>query len=238
MRRVTGQEQPAVAHRRADEAAHRRDSLLQDRPFLQLPAWQREAPLQLRPDAFVRPRGDLLVRRHLQVEPAQLRAPQAVQREARLVMGIDELVGRRRHAGQDAEPGVRIAGLPDRLQVRRDGRTANAVKPVATGDRIAAHLAPNAVRAGVAQDGLVRGDRVHLGIADPELDRAPGRHAGRDQVLDHLRLRVHRHGPTGEVPEVDVPALPGELQVDPAVLEPLAVKPLREAGVAEHLHAA
>ena len=111
MRGVPRQEQPAALHRLDDEAAHRRDAALQDRAFRQRESIARRAHLQLRPDPIVRPRRDVLVRRALQIQPAQRRRAHRQQRESALMADIDILLGRRRRLGQDAEPAERIVAL-------------------------------------------------------------------------------------------------------------------------------
>jgi hypothetical protein len=236
VRGVTRQEQPLVAHGRGDEAAHRRDGLLRDRALLQVPARHAQPVAQLGPDPVIGPPLDLLVGRHLQVQPADLRRTHGVQRKAVFVPGVDELVGGRRHRGQDAEPGVRVApfGHPD--EARRHGIPADAVEPVAAGDRIAADLVPRSRGVGEAEHGLVGSEVADLGVRYLELDRGPGREPGPDQVLDDLGLRVDGHpAAAGQVTEIEVMPLAFELQVDTAVFEPLSVHPRTEADRAEQL---
>ena len=61
VRGVAGEEQPLVPHRLGDEAAHRGDRLLQDRPVPQLPAvGGREPRAQLGPDPLVGPCLDVV----------------------------------------------------------------------------------------------------------------------------------------------------------------------------------
>jgi hypothetical protein len=236
VRGVAGEEQPPVLHGRGDEAAHRRDGLLRDRALLQVPSGYGQPVLQLVPDPVVGPPFDVLVGGHLQVEPADLRRAHGVQREPVLVPGVDELVGRRRHRGQDAEPGVRVTALGYRHQAGRHGIAADAVESVAAGDRVAGDLVPRPGRVGEAEDGPGRVELGHLGIGDLELDPGPGRQPGRDRVLDDLGLGVDRHpAPAGQVTEVEVVPLPLELQVDPAVLEAFGVHPGAEADRAEQL---
>ena len=71
--RVAGQEEASVPHRLGDEAAHRRDPLLEHRALRERPAGEAEPDLQLLPDALVGPLGDVLVGAALDVEAA--RAP-------------------------------------------------------------------------------------------------------------------------------------------------------------------
>ncbi len=113
-----------MLHRLGDEAAHAGDALLEDRPLGERPAVDPEPRLQLGPDALVRPLGDVLVGAALQVEPAERRRAQAEQREAALVVGVDELVARRRDVGQDAEPAERVVALVRAQHAGRDRRPA------------------------------------------------------------------------------------------------------------------
>jgi len=153
VRGVTREEQPPVAHGRGDEAAHRRDGLLGDRAFLQVPSRHAKPVPQLGPDPVIGPPLDLLVGRYLQVKPADLRCAHGVQREAVLVPGVDELVGGRRYHGQDAEPGVRVSAFSHRHQAGRHRIAADAVEPVAAGDRVAGDLVPGSCGVGVPEHG-------------------------------------------------------------------------------------
>ena len=66
---------------------------------------------------------DVFVRRALQVQPRDLRRAHAEEREAALVEAVDQLVGRRRGVGENAEPGERIDALVDpQLAAGIDGR--------------------------------------------------------------------------------------------------------------------
>ena len=171
VRRIPGQEQVAIAHRSGDEAAHRRDALVQHRPVAQGPARQLEPAVQLVPDALVRPILDLVVQADLQVQAAGDRTAQAVQREATRMAGIDELVGGRRDVGQDAQPGVRILALTDSQEASGEGRAADAMEAVTAGDGVAGQLLRPAVGVGVPEHRVVGVQARHLGVCDSELDR-------------------------------------------------------------------
>jgi hypothetical protein len=93
MRGIAGQEQPAVAHGRADETAHRRDALVQDLAILEIPAGEHQPLLQFGPDPLVRPARHFCVRVDLEVKPADRRAAQAVQRKSAPMAGVDQLIG-------------------------------------------------------------------------------------------------------------------------------------------------
>ena len=92
---VAGKEQTAVLHRLGDEAAHRRDALLQHLAFDEL-ARAAEPLVQLVPDARIGPIGDVLVVAALQIEPGNCLRAHGVERKAAVGIGIDQFViGRR-----------------------------------------------------------------------------------------------------------------------------------------------
>ena len=196
---------------------------------------QPEAHLQLLPDALVRPLGDVLVGPALDVEAAELGRAQAEQREAALVMGVDQLVVRRRDRGEDAEPAERVLARERPQDARRDARPADAVEAVAAGDDVALELVlPALVR---EQDTrplrleVLDADVVHL-----EEQRAPGLEPRRDQILDDLGLAVDVDRlAAGELAHVDPVALAVELQLDARVDEALAAQALPDACVGEEV---
>jgi hypothetical protein len=239
VRGVTGQEQPPAAHGRGDEAAHRRDGLLRDRAFLQVPSGHAQPVLQLAPDPGVGPPLEVLIGGNLQVETADVRRAHGVQSESVLVTSVDELIGGRRHRGQDTEPGVRVSALGHRHQASRHGSAADTVEAVAARDGVAADLAPYPGGVGEAEHGLVPVELRQLGIGDLELDHGSGLEPGLDDVLDDLGLGVNRHpAAIGQVTEVQMVPLAFELQVDPAVFETFGIHPGPEADAAEQLHGA
>src|ERR1700678_1281133 len=185
----------------------------------------------------VGPAVDVLVGGPLQVEAADLRRAHAVQREAVLVAAVDDLVGRRRRLGEDAEPAVGVRALGRRQQAAaRYGPAGDAVKAVAAGDGIALDLVPLPGLVGVGEHRAVRVEPAHRGLADVELKLGVGGDAGRDHVLDDLGLRVDGDpAAAGELTEVHVVPFAGELEVDAVVLEPLGVEPAAEADLAEQL---
>ncbi len=65
---VTREVEPPPLHRLGDEAPHRRDALLEDRPLVERPAVHAEPGLELLPDPLVWPEVEILVGRALQVE--------------------------------------------------------------------------------------------------------------------------------------------------------------------------
>src|SRR5262249_19605274 len=119
--------------------------LLDDPAFREAPAVGVVQPgVQLGPDAVVRPVAHLLIRVALEIEPLQRRGAGADQREATLVVRVDQLVGRRR-LHQNAKP---TEGTGPRVFAPRpgwDGRQRDAVAAVATRDEIARQLTRLAV---------------------------------------------------------------------------------------------
>ena len=118
----------------------RRDRLVEDRARRPESSRRRVASrgAQLGPDPVVRPVLDVLVGAHLQVEPADRRRAQAVEREAALVV-------RRRSAPRSraatVAPGCPARRTDSRARrsagPRRDRRAADAVEAVAAGDEVA-----------------------------------------------------------------------------------------------------
>lgn len=79
---VAGEEEVAVLHGFAHEAAELQDRLLEDLAVLDLRAFAVDAGVQFRPDAVVGPVVDGVVRVDLQVVPLDLRGAGADEREA------------------------------------------------------------------------------------------------------------------------------------------------------------
>ena len=129
-------------HRLRHEAAHGGDALLKDRALVQAEAIDcLEAPFQLLPDALVGPFGEVFVGPALKIQAADLRSAHAEQREAALVVGIDQLVGCRRGFGQNPEPAEWVGLLVNAQNARGDRRPADSVEAVAARDEIARDLA-------------------------------------------------------------------------------------------------
>ena len=147
------------------------------------------------------------------------------------VVRVDEFVGRRRDVGEDPEPGVRVAALGDG-EVRH-GRSAHTVEAVAPGDRIATQLALDAGGIPIADERPVARHIVDAERLCVEFDRSATVQACGDQILHDLGLRPDGHGAAGEVDEVDMVALAGELEIDATVLEPVAVHPGAESDLAQ-----
>jgi hypothetical protein len=138
------------------------------------------------------------------------------QREAALVVGVDQLVGRRRHLGQDGQPGERVllGELPAPRQ--RDDLAADAVEAVAAGHEVAVQLVLGP-RVGEADDRGIGRDALGTHVGHLETDGAAGLEARRDQVLHDLLVAVDGDALSGQLREVDALALAVELQDDPVV---------------------
>ena len=93
VRRIAGEEQPAVAHRLGDEAAQRRDRFLDRRPGDDaIGDLGRKARLQLGPELVVRPVLDPGVERALDVVAAEHRVALRGEGEAARVTRVDDLL--------------------------------------------------------------------------------------------------------------------------------------------------
>src|SRR5579859_7735825 len=168
---VAGQEQVAVPHRLADEAAEPEDHLLDDPSLLEREAvLARDAGLELGPDAIFRPGGGILVRVALEVHPLQDVAALADQRESSLGMGVDQLWRTARGLGQDAEPGERV--LAEVVPPLALGylHPADAARPVRADEMGAPDLVRHACAVGEHNPGLVSRDVDDRGLANAEAD--------------------------------------------------------------------
>ena len=101
------------------------------------PSSDRSRVVSSLPDAVVGPLAQVFVGLALQVEARHAQRPHAEEREAALVEAVDQLRARRRGLREDAEPRKRIHALVEAQDRRGNGRTADAVKPVAAGDEVA-----------------------------------------------------------------------------------------------------
>ena len=194
-----------------------------------------EPDLQLLPDALVRPLGDVLVGPALQVETAQLGGAQAEQREAALVMRVDELVVRRRDRGQDPEPAERVLAREGPQNAVGNRRPADAVKTVAPSDDVALeHLL--AALVAESDPRLLRIDLLDTDVFHLEQQRPPVAEPRLDQVLDHLGLPVDGDRlAAGQLRHVDPVPLARELQLDASVHEAFARQPLPDACLGEEI---
>ena len=112
VRRIASEKQLAVAHRLGDEAAQRRDALLDRRTRRHARGdVLADAQLEFVPEAIVAPLLDVIVERALHVAPHARRRAHAREREAALGIRVDQFIPCRRYVGQHAEPAERIGAL-------------------------------------------------------------------------------------------------------------------------------
>ena len=116
---------------------------------------------------------------HLQVEPAHRGRAHRVQGEAVGVPGVDQLVGRRRDVGEDAEPGVRVGPLPGLPDRRRHGRPARARTSRRSRRPRRRRAAARAVGIGERDVGPVGVQVVQRGVGDLVDDCCPARRGPR-----------------------------------------------------------
>lgn len=235
VRSVARQEEPPVAHRLADVAAHAGHALLQDRPFVKRPPGETESELELLPDALVRPPGEILVGSTLEVQTTPLRRAEAEQGEASVVVGIDELVVRGRDRCEDAEPAVRVLTRELAEDARGDARSTDPMEPVAAGDDVAGEVDLLAFMA-VADVGALRVEVMEGYVRDLEVKRSTRIDSKPDEILDDLRLPVDDDRPSaGELAQGDPMTLSGELELDASMDEALATEPLACSSLGEQV---
>jgi hypothetical protein len=190
-----------------------------------------EAAGERLPDLIIRPRRRICVRRHLEVEAADALGPHGVQGETVGMPGVDQLIGRRRHVGEDSEPGKGIGPLPGPSDTGRDRLPARSERPVTAGNGVGVQPLFAAVDVDVGHVRPVAVQIVKGGVADLVDELLAHGIPGRDQIPGDLGLAVYPHAAANQVDEVEVMPLLGPLQVDPAVLEvlaPAAVRPGRK----------
>ena len=203
---------------------------------VELPALEGEARGEVVPDPVVGPVLDLLVGVDLQVQPRDLRRAHRVQREALGVPGVDQLVGRRRGVGQDAQPGVGVGALPHLpAGALLHDRPRDAVEAVGAGDDVALEHLRVAVGVGEPDPGAVGVDVLGRDVGDLEQQRRAAVQLRLDQVLGDLGLAVDPDGAPAQLREVQLVPGAGVLQVDAAVLEALALQPVADAGLGQRV---
>src|SRR5207244_10792818 len=129
-----------------------------------------KAKAELLPDPLFRPGVHRLVGADLEVEPADLRRSHAVEREAALMVGVNELVGCRWGPCQDAEPGKGMGSLIGGGWGVPEGRAGDAMRAIAAGHEVTVEGCLLAV-APVGDPGVVivdASDRCRLGL-EPDL---------------------------------------------------------------------
>ena len=133
--------------------------------------------LQLDEELLVRPVVDRIGERHLDVVAAQRRRAQRAQREAALVLRVDQLRRDGLRARQHAQPAERVHALEFPDLVLRDRPAADAMEAVAADDVVAIDT-HDLVLVAKGEIGPLRLDvvRLHvLGIVDHDAARSRSR---------------------------------------------------------------
>ena len=143
-----------------------------------------------------------------------------MEREAPIVLRVDELLGGRRNRGEDPEPGERILMLVDRDGSAWNGASADATEPVAAGDEVAAQLAQSRLVA-TADEGVLAGQLVEADVIDLEQELPAGGQPGANHVLHDLLLAVDGdRAAVGQVAQGDPVPPPVEAQLETVMYEP------------------
>jgi hypothetical protein len=109
------------------------------------------------------------------------------------------------------------------------------VEAVGPGDDVALEQLRVAVGVGEPDAGGVGVDVLGGDVGDLEEQRRAAVELGLDEVLGDLGLPVDPDGAAAQLREVELVAGARVLQVDPVVLEALAVQPVADAGVGERV---
>src|ERR1700722_1006100 len=228
-----------MTHRLSHKTPHRRHALLQNRSVVQLKSIaRRKSRPQFRPNLVVRPLIDIFVMRTLQIQSRNLRRPHAEQREPALVVAINQFIRSRRYLRQNSEPAKRIFTLVNFQRRSRQRRPADSMKAVATRNEIAlerlrhtAALKLNLrLRDCAARVTIVNADRLGL-----ENNLPAGRNPRRDEILDHLVLRVNRDRLPGQLREINPMPRYSESQLNAIVNKSFALQPRTDSGLHHQL---
>jgi hypothetical protein len=151
------------------------------------------------------------------------------------VVGVDQFVRSRRHAGKDSKPSKRIHALVHAKHAGRNRRPANAVKAVAPGNEIAFQFFDGSsvleANLGICVDVM---NASGFGLEEDPPSSAKPR---RDQILDHFMLRVDGDGlAASQLRQIDAMANTAEAQLDAAVHQTFALQPAADAGLSEQIH--
>jgi hypothetical protein len=136
-------------------------------------------------------------------------------------MGIDDLVNRGLDLGEDPEPTEGVVALEASEHSRGDRPAADAVEAVASGEDVALEL-PRPPIVDEADTRPIGRQVVHPDVAGLKEEWQPARDARTDQILDDLRLAVNHDRASRQLAEPQAVTLDLELELDPAVREPLA----------------
>src|SRR6266568_1035015 len=230
MRGIPRQEQFSVLHRLDHDAAHRGQALEQHLA-LGKPAAAAEPRVQLPPHALVGPFVEILVGGALQIEPGERRRAHAVEPEAALMVGVDELLAGRRRFRENAEPAERIFPLEARQRATRNAGPAHAMGAVAAGDEIAIDLGDLPDFAAKADARRPTGEIMNADVLDLEQDLAAAAKPRGNQVLDHLLLAIDGDVLADEIGEIQMMQATRKADVDAAVNEAFALQPRAEPGL-------
>src|SRR4030095_15738845 len=140
-----------------------------------------------------------------------------------------------RRTSQNTQPGERIDALIDADVVLRDGRTADAMKPIATSDEIASNLV-GLVVLGELYLRLLRIQVAHAHVGDFQHQRSARAHACRNEIFDHLVLPVNGNTPAGQCRHVNAAAIPEDIEVDSVMEETVALKPVADAALDQEVN--
>src|SRR5262245_19390996 len=212
---IAGEKKPPILHRLDHEAAHRGDALLQHGALREF-ARAADARVQLLPDARVRPVLDVIVGGALHIKPRQSGGTHGVKRETALVVGIDQLMLRRRRFGENPDPAERIFAVIGAKRGRRNARPANPMKAVAAADEVTSELdIPSLVPE--ADFWRTAGEIVDAHVARLEQYCPALREPPLDQILYHFLLAVDGHTLADEIAEIDVVQGAAEGEIDAVV---------------------
>jgi hypothetical protein len=181
-----------------------------------------QSPAEFFIESRVRPIFDMIVQATLQVEAAAGGRAHRAQREAALVIGIDQFIGDRRLVDQDAQPAKRVDAFVTPENILRDALAANAMEAVAAGNEVALDLLYRSAMA-VAHAAAVRLVLVQADIGRLVHRLPAGRGAPIHQVARDLGLAVDHHALADQILEIDPVPLPVETQFDAAVEQAFAL---------------
>ena len=185
--------------------------------------------MQLTPDPIIRPIGNLIVGRALQVEAADAWRAHALERKTACMVGIDKLIAGGCGVGQDTKPGEWIVLLVDRNSMRGQRSAGNTMEAIAARNVIAGYG-----MAGTSMPKLdiwlLARDCMQADIVGLKHDLSSICQSCGDQVLHELLLPVYRNRPaTCQLIHIDTVALATELEVHAMVHKPLATYALTQA---------
>src|SRR5262249_26155650 len=193
-----------------------------------------DARVQLLPDARVRPVLDVIVGGALQIKPRQGGGTHGVKRETALVVGIDQLMLRRRRFGENPDPAERIFAVIGAKRGRRNARPANPMKAVGAADEIAGELDISPLVAEANFRGAA-GDVVDTHVVRLEQNCAAVGKSTRDQIFYDFLLAVDGHAFADEIAEIDVVQGAAECEIDAIMEHAFVLHAIADAGFDEQV---